>query len=85
MIAGIKKRTPSLLPRLMQLLREEENMVPTYFSAAAELGNPLLLPVVEEAAAFWRKDLRPGEEMNSYITSALESLQKAKESADQAL
>ncbi len=72
----------SLLPRLMKLLQDKETMVPLYFSAARELGDPSLLPVVEEAAAYWRHDLKPGEELEFDIRWALERLREAKEMAD---
>jgi len=35
-----------------------------------------MFPLVQAAAERWRKAMKPGEELHSYIVSALEALQK---------
>lgn len=70
----------SLIPRLEQLLKEEDSQNPLYFSAAEQLGDPVLLPAVEEAAARWHRYLEPEEKMHPTVLSALETLRTLKQS-----
>jgi hypothetical protein len=67
----------SLIPRLDQLLREDEALSPCFFEAAEELGDPCLLPAVLEGAERWRHGIYRGEKLHSFITSAIEALEKA--------
>jgi HEAT repeat protein len=69
----------TLIPRLEQLLWEDEKLSPCYFAAAARLGDPALLPAVQACAERWRLTMEPGEELHSDITWALETLTKAAE------
>lgn len=59
--------------RLAALLREGP-ISPCYFEAAEELGDPALLPAVLEGAERWGATLAEGEQMHSYITSAIQAL-----------
>jgi HEAT repeat protein len=67
-----------LIPRLDRLLREDEDLPPTYFQAAQDLEDPILLDAVQIGAERWRADMAPGEAMHMYVTSALEHLQSLK-------
>ena len=64
----------AFIPRLAQLLREDEPMSPCYFMAAEQFADPALLPDVEIGAERWREWLEEGEEMHPAITSALKTL-----------
>jgi HEAT repeat protein len=63
----------SLIPRLIGLL-ENDGLSPLYFEAAEVLGDPVLLPAVLTAERRWRDDLDEGEDMHTYVTSAVSAL-----------
>jgi HEAT repeat protein len=65
----------SLIPRLERLLREDPLVTTHFFEAAEELGDPCLLPAVLVGADRWRAEMKEGEEMSFWITSAIEALQ----------
>jgi HEAT repeat protein len=67
----------SFIPRLAELLREDEWLSPCYFEAAEEFGDPTLLPAVLEGAERWRDLMEPGEVPNSDVESAVKALRKA--------
>ena len=71
----------SFIPRLDQLLREDDDISPCYFIAAEEFDDSILLPAVLEAAERWRKTLTEGEAMHYAIVSAIEKLQATAASA----
>jgi len=51
--------------------------MPHYFEAAEYLAGPARLPAVLAAEQRWRADLEEGEEMQSYVTSAVAALTAA--------
>ena len=66
----------SFLPRLAQLLREDEACPTHYFEAAETFNDPVLLPAVLEAAEGWRRTLKEGQELRGAIVSAIEKLRE---------
>ena len=61
----------SLIPRLETLLGDQNELSPCYFLAAAELGDPILLPAAVDAARRWRAW---GDENDWFIDSTIETL-----------
>lgn len=74
-------RDPDLLPRLEDMLRNDEVLSSIYFGAAEELGDRRLLPAVLHAAERWKSLGEEGEEQHLSITSAIEALRSAADSA----
>ena len=71
----------SFIPRLAQLLREDKSCSTLYFEAAEAFNDPVLLPAVLEAAAYYRGTLEEGETMPSEIAATIEKLQETATSA----
>jgi HEAT repeat protein len=72
----------SLIPVLDRLLWEDTEISPCYFVAAEELGDPILLPAVLDAAERWPVEM--GEEgPHPYILSAIEALREASRGSDE--
>ena len=67
----------SFIPRLDQLLREDDDLPDCYFEAAEVLGDPSLLPAVLEGERRWREFLDEGEELHFSIASAIKALSPA--------
>jgi HEAT repeats len=63
----------SLIPRLQTLLADPDQLSPCFFLAARELGDPVLLPAVLDAARRWREW---GLDNDWFIEPAIEALQK---------
>jgi HEAT repeat protein len=66
----------SFIPRLEQLLREDDEISSCYFEAAAEFGDPALLPAVLEGERRWRESMEEGEELHYLISWAIEALSR---------
>jgi hypothetical protein len=64
----------SFIPRLEQFLREDDDLSSCYFDAAAEFGDPALLPAVREGERRWRAMMEDGDELHYSISSAIEAL-----------
>lgn len=64
----------SFIPRLERLLYTDEELPSGYFEAAEEFADPSLLPAVLHAEKLWREGLPEGEEMNVFVTAAVETL-----------
>ena len=76
--AGLAKfRDRSFLPRLEQLLREDDDLPVAYFEAAEEVEDPTLLPAVLEGERRWRECMDEGKELHPSIPSAIKALSPA--------
>jgi len=67
----------TLIPRLRELLKDDEMSHCGYFEAAEFLGDPSLLPEVLAAAKAWKQNLDESEGSSVFVDLAVASLRNA--------